>query len=366
LTDTAGLDDEGILGKQRVERSFERLSWTDIAILVTALDKAPVDVEANAFEKLSKAGTHLFVVGSFADKERNEAKKKWLSELAEGRFTKAPYEIIEASGLNGSGIDRIKAALGSLRSKAEIKVGEGTPLEGLVDHGDIVLLVTPIDSAAPKGRLILPQVETLRDALDRGCTALVARETELSIAYAALSKKPRLVITDSQVFGRVVSEIPETQALTSFSILFARKKGELSLYADGIDAIKRMDLEAKNRRSAAVTVGIKNRPVKLLAIEACTHNRTHEDIATIKIPKLLGERLSREVELSVVRELTSDIVLKDHDLAVVCGGCMSTRTKMMTQLNMLSNAGIPALNFGLFLAWAHGAFPRAVEAVSEG
>lgn len=361
ITDTAGLDDEGELGRLRVEKSLERLSWTDVAILATPLDRAPEAVEEEALRRLSAAGRVVVVVGTFADRAPHPAKEAWLESLAEGGSAGAPAGsriasprlVLRASGATGAGVPELRAALAALEGPGWASLVERSPLDGLVEPGDLVLLVTPIDSAAPKGRLILPQAEVLRDALDRGCPAMVCRETELPAAYAALSRRPRLVVTDSQAFAEVAAAIPADQPLTSFSILFARKKGELSRFAPGLRRLEA--LAGPGGKPGA-------EPLRLLALEACTHNRTHEDIATVKIPKLLAARTGRSVELTIARELSDAPVAEGRfDLAAVCGGCMATRSRMLAQIDALEAAGVPAVNFGLFLAWAHGAFPRAVE-----
>lgn len=397
LTDTAGLDDEGSLGALRVERSRERLSWTDLALLVTPLDRPPHPAEREALELLRARGATVFVAASFADRESHPAKEAWLEALgstgaagaeasgaargASGAMAagppSAPLFAHRVSATKGEGVAELRAALAKARAPGGARFGEDGPLEGLVESGDLVLLVTPIDSSAPKGRLILPQAEVLRDALDRGCAVMTARETELAAALAALARPPKLVVTDSQAFGIVAGILPPGQALTSFSILFARKKGELAAFAPGL---RRLGELARGAASAADPRGpagpgpgpggpadavSPNAPIRLLAVEACTHNRTHEDIATVKIPKLLAARTGRRVELRVARELSDARVEEGFDLAVLCGGCMATRARMKAQLAALEEAGVPALNFGLFLAWAHGAFPRAVEPFGE-
>ncbi len=350
FTDTAGLDDEGELGLLRVEKSLERLSWTDIAILATPLHKEPSAHELAAFGRLSLAGKPMLVAATFSDKPRHPAKTAWLDEIKTMTGTGKPVAILEVNSFSGAGVSELKDALMLVRNSRGERLDEATPLAGLVKKGDVVLLVTPIDSAAPRGRMILPEAETLRDALDRGCVAVVCRETELAEAYAGLAKRPTLVVTDSQAFAQVAAVIPPDQPLTSFSILFARKKGELARYRQGLRLLDTL---------AADTA--KGGTISLLALEACTHNRTHEDIATVKIPALLAKKTGRTVELTVVRELGKDLAGKRYDLAVICGGCMATRGKMLMQLDSLDAAGIPILNFGLFLAWAHGVFPRAVN-----
>ncbi len=358
ITDTAGLDDEGELGRLRVERSLERLAWTDIALLATPLDRAPDALEEEALARVAEAGKILAVVGTFDDGDAHPAKEAWLAELSAGRAALSgkavppPRFVLRASGVTGSGVAELRRALADLGRGDGRAAPEASPLEGLVAPGDHLLLVTPIDAAAPKGRLILPQAAVLRDALDKGCAATVCRETELKKAYDALAERPALVVTDSQAFAQVAAALPPDQRLTSFSILFARKKGELSRFAAGL---RRLDELSEGTTSGEV-------PVRLLAIEACTHDRTHEDIATVKIPKLLSERTGRAVRLDVSRELSdARLAAGAYDLAAICGGCMATRGRMLAQLDALETAGVPVVNFGLFLAWAHGVFPRATE-----
>lgn len=350
LTDTAGLDDVGELGAQRVARSLERLAWTDVALLATPLDRAPEAVERETLDRLVAEGRTVRVAATFADRPAHPDKEAWLQGLDPQRHR----GVHRIDGTTGEGVAGLRQALASLRPKEEAG-SEESPLEGLVEAGDLLVLVTPIDSAAPKGRLILPQAAVLRDALDRGCHTVVVRETELAGVLKDLTRRPRLVVTDSQAFAQVAEVLPADWPLTSFSILFARKKGELARYQRGLEAVAQMAHMAHMAQTGT--------PLSLLALEACTHNRTHEDIATVKIPALLGKRTGREVRLQVARELR-DVAPEGHfDLAVICGGCMATGRRMQAQLDALEGAGIPVLNFGIFLAWAHGVFPRAVEAL---
>jgi [FeFe] hydrogenase H-cluster maturation GTPase HydF len=361
LTDTAGLDDEGELGRLRVERSLERLSWTDLALLATPLGRPTTAVEIETCRRLAEGDRPLVVVGTFADAPAEPAKEAWLASLERGEGGVRPRFVLRASGKTGEGVDELRKALASLNRAANAGTSglapEPGPLEGLVDRGDLVVLVTPIDSAAPRGRMILPEAAVLRDALDRGCAALVVREADLASSWPMLARRPRLVVTDSQAFAEVVAALPPDQALTSFSILFARKKGGLARFAAGLDFLARLGAEAAAQEAS----GLPRAPLRLLAIEACTHDRTHEDIATVKIPALLAQRSGRKVELSVVRELSDLPVKNGFDLAVICGGCMATRGRMLAQHEALAASDLPVLNFGLFLAWAHGALPRALE-----
>lgn len=357
LTDTAGLDDEGEIGTLRVQKTMEKLSWSDIVVFVTPLDQPPTDLEVNAFNALIHSNASVIIAANRADLPHNPDKQAWLNHVTtnqKNNRTTSSVAVILTSSKNGIGIESLKEKI--VACGANTKFHELSPLDGLVQSGDTIILVTPIDSAAPKGRLILPQVEVLRDALDKGCIPLCVKETELALALKALKKPPALVITDSQAFGIVAEILPPDQPLTSFSILFARKKGELTLFASGLQTLKEL---ATHKRDT----------IKLLALEACTHNRTHDDIATIKIPSLLAQKTGSEVQITALRECINqasvDAKESNFDLAVVCGGCMVTRQKMLVQLETLKKAKIPAINFGLFLSWAHGVFPRALEPLGE-
>jgi len=387
LTDTAGLDDEGDLGALRVERSLERLSWTDIALLATPLHLAPTAVERETLKRLGGAGRKLVVVGTFADRPTHTEKEEWLASLEAEEGQARPRLIARTDSPSGRGVAELRKALADL-GKAGMDgdaapSNEDSPLEGLVAKGDLVVLVTPIDSAAPRGRLILPEAAPLRDALDRGCPTVVVREHELPALWPMLAVKPRLVVTDSQAFAEVVPHIPEGQALTSFSILFARKKGELAQFAPGIEFLLALDRDhegaqdsepvaSRTEPSASRTEPSASqpepsasqpepKPLRVLSIEACTHNRTHEDIATIKIPAALGRKSGRRVKVTATRELSDNPPSEGYDLAVVCGGCMATRGRMLAQMEALAEVGLPVVNFGIFLAWANGAFPRVLE-----
>ena len=375
LVDTAGLDDGGEVGALRVARSLERLSWADIVVLATPLHRAPTQVEVETLARIGASSENIVIVGTFSDLEPDPAKEEWLGDLADMAGLEAPAGgdagsapqtlrpplVLRVSSRTGEGVGDLRTALAGLGQVPAAAGGpalarEVGPLEGLVERGDLVVLVTPIDAGAPRGRLILPETATLRDALDRGCVALVTREHELPPALSMLGRKPRLVITDSQAFAEVIAAIPGDQSLTSFSILFARKKGELARFATGLQLLERLATE--NRRESPNS---DNRPFRLLAIEACTHNRCHDDIAAIRIPRELSRAIGRPVEVTVSRDLSDTPPAAGYDLVVTCGGCVATAGRMRAQLDALEAAGLPVLNFGIFLGWAHGAFPRVME-----
>jgi len=338
IVDTAGIDDEGELGTLRIKAAMERTKSADMVIMVSPGHLGPTDAEELLYSRLfgkdaktAKAPTLLVL--THGRETLDETKRNWL-ENAGGFRVESP---------EAKGITELITAIGKIAPAAE-----PTPLEGLVSEGDLIILVTPIDLAAPKGRLILPQVETLRDALDRDCASLVVKERELFRFYQALREPPKLVITDSQAFHKVAADIPEDQPLTSFSILFARKKGELDRYNPGLAALDNM----------------KPAP-RILMLESCSHHRQADDIGTVKIPRLFRQMVRRDAEFIFSRRMPEKEELENLDLVIMCASCMLTRTKVMTRLDAFKDAGVPVLNYGLFLAWANGLFPRALEPLEQ-
>jgi [FeFe] hydrogenase H-cluster maturation GTPase HydF len=204
-----------------------------------------------------------------------------------------------------------------------------------------------MDLGAPKGRLILPQVESIRDLLDKDCAVVTVKERELAQWYGRLPK-PRLVVTDSQAFSKVAADIPEGQALTSFSILFARKKGDIGVYLDGVASLDSMKSGGR-----------------VLMLEACSHHRQADDLGTVKIPRLFRQLVPGRLEFAFARELPDKEELAGFSLVVACGSCMRTRREVMVRLDRIKDAGIAVVNYGIFLAWANGLLPRAVEMLPE-
>ncbi len=333
ITDTAGLDDEGSLGKKRVLKTMETAASSSINIFVTAINKTPTEEEKEIYKELvaQNIKTPFICVLTHNDKEENAEKLDFVLE--------APK--VKINNLTGEGSKELRELL--IKQKDKIS-HEMTPVEGLVNEGDLVVLVTPIDLAAPKGRLIMPQVQTIRDLLDRDCASLVVKERELYPFYNNLINKPKLVITDSQAFHKVAADIPEDQLLTSFSILFARKKGDLEEFIRGI-------------------VNLKNTPegVKILVMESCSHHRQADDIGTVKIPRLFRQLVQPNVEFDFTRALPSDEELEQYYMVIHCAGCMINRAKMMDRLKKVKNKGVYITNYGLFLGWVNGLLPRALE-----
>jgi len=329
IIDTAGFDDVGELGNLRVKKTIDRLEIADIVILVSRGDTSLTREELEIIEKYQNK--NLIIAFTFADGEIHTDNTKKIGQT--------PKVFI--NNITGEGIDLLKNTIIELFDHVKREI---TPVEGLTNENDLVILVTPIDLAAPKGRLILPQVETIRDLLDKDCSVLIVKERELRYIYDKLGVKPKLVITDSQVFNKVAADIPEDQMLTSFSILFARKKGDLAYFVEGAKYLKNIKPEGK-----------------ILVLESCNHHKQADDIGTVKIPRLFKQLAEPSVTFEFAKEIPSSEKLKEYQLVINCAGCMVTKNDMTRRLDILKNNQIHATNYGLFLAWAFGVLPRALE-----
>ena len=335
LTDTAGLEDTGSLGMKRMLKTRQAIASADLILLVTACSRAPGAAEDEVLAEIRKTGRPYLIVRTFADQPMSDEKAEW----------SGGHPVTDVNNLTGDGKDELLRRIEALHSRI---VPEPGPLEGLAGEGDLVLLVTPIDLAAPKGRLILPQVETIRDALDKDAAALAVKERELSAMYSSLSKPPKLVVTDSQAFSKVAADLPENQPLTSFSLLFARKKGELAQFIEGLASVSSAPKGAR-----------------ILVTEACSHHRQAEDIGTVKIPRLFRQLVHSDAEFSFSRELPAAEELPSYHSIIHCGACMMKRSAMLARLEKIKEAGVGITNYGLFLGWANGLFPRALEPFPE-
>ncbi len=296
IIDTPGIDDEGVLGEKRVEKTLEILAKTDIAVLVIDAVKGTSEEDERLIARFKKRSIPYVVVFNKGD-------------LHNKKFSFGENEIL-VSAKTGEGINELKERLGKL---SENKSASKFIVSDLIDKGDIVVLCVPIDESAPKGRLILPQQLTIRDVLDSNGTVICCQPEELEVTLNALLQKPRLVITDSQVFARVSSIVPRDVPLTSFSILMARYKGELSALVKGTETLK----------------NIKNGD-KILISEGCTHHRQCNDIGTVKLPNWIKKYTNSEPEFSFTSgsEFPSD--LSGYSLVVHCGGCMLNEREMKT------------------------------------
>ena len=325
LIDTPGFDDEGTLGEQRVARAMEVLNKTDIALLVA--QGQALDAQEIAFlQKLEQRKVPVIVVFNKADT---------LTEMP----TPKENEIF-VSALTGLGIQQLKEKLGALN----IEKQERFVVADLLDERDTVILVTPIDAAAPKGRIILPQQQTLREILDAKCSAIVCQPEQLSATLANLKQPPKLVITDSQVFEAVDRILPPDIALTSFSILFARYKGDLDTLVRGVKAL-----------------GALQEGDRVLISEGCTHHRQCGDIGTQKLPRWIEDFIGAKLQFEFTSGGNFPDDMTPYQLVVHCGGCMLTQTQMEDRLERARKESVPMVNYGIAIAYMKGILPRALK-----
>ena len=334
ITDTAGIDDVGALGELRVEKTLRVLENTDLAILIIEAAETPGEWEdrLTAMEK-ERNIPMIFAVNKADLPADTSSIESW------AKSRELPF--VAVSALTGLGIDSLKQAL---ITSAPEGFCEPTIIGDLIAPGDIVVLVVPIDSAAPKGRLILPQVMTLRDVLDHGAYAVVVRETELPGALSSLSCKPKIVVTDSQAFHVVAAATPKDVWMTGFSILMARYKGDLDEFVAGARALR--TLKAGSR---------------VLISEGCTHHRQKDDIGTVKIPRLLQEKIGGELEFGFSSGIEFPADFKTYDLIIHCGACTLNRREVCYRQRQAREAGIPMTNYGVALAYLHGILDRALQ-----
>ncbi len=345
FVDTAGIDDEGALGVQRIAKTRKALERTDLALLVAEAGSwGPFEEELLA--EIRARSLPVVVV-------LNKADAGPVDSALVARLAGLGVPAVETVATSSGGISRLREVL---LAAAPSDAVEGRRIVGdLVSPGDVVVLVTPIDAEAPKGRIILPQVQTLRDLLDSGAISVVVREHELRAALAKLPGSPRLVVTDSQAFRQVADEIPAGVLLTSFSILFARFQGDLVEMVRGIAGIDR--LKAGDR---------------ILVAESCTHHPIGEDIGRVKIPRWLRQYTGLPLDVVHVQGHDFPDDLSPFSLIVHCGSCMGNRREMLSRILRCRSAAVPITNYGLTIAYslgilerALGPFPAALEAFRE-
>lgn len=333
FTDTAGLDDEGELGAQRVERTLGVMEGTDLAVIVTDTD-AWGGWEERLVDDFRRSGIPVIVVRSKTDRTP-------LSDAFPVEMEKRKLHWVAVSAVTGEGVDDLREAL--IRMAPDDFVNRPAIVSDLLPPGGTAVLVIPIDKEAPKGRIILPQVQTIRDLLDHGCMALVTQDDQLVKALGNLREKPAIVVTDSQAFRKVSADTPEDIPLTSFSILFARFQGDLSSMVKGAAAIDR--LKPGDR---------------VLVAEACTHHPIGDDIGTVKIPDWLGRYVGGDLEFVFQRGSDFPADLSSFRLVIHCGACMFNRRTMLTRIQRAEAAGVPITNYGLTIAYSLGMFERAL------
>ncbi len=332
VIDTPGIDDVGELGEQRVKRALDTINQTDVAVLIADGTLGLRDGDRKLISAFEKKNIPYIVAYNKAD----------LPEFKKREFNK---NEIAVSAKNGENIKELRELIASL---AKDEGNDKRICADLIEPDDVVVLVTPIDAAAPKGRLILPQQQTLRDILDANAISLVTRETELPGALKALAKPPKLVITDSQAFGRVSRDVPPEILLTSFSILFARYKGDL---AEAVRGAAMLDKLSDGDR--------------VLISEGCTHHRQCGDIGTEKLPKWIREYTNKQLEFSFTSggEFPDD--LSEYALVVHCGGCMLNEREMKSRVRRCIDSGTPITNYGIAIAQIHGILRRSLEPFPE-
>ena len=328
IIDTAGIDDDSALGRERVARSRKMLERTDIAVLLFTEDEPAVEI--GWLKDIRRQNIAVVAVLSQCDRI---AEPEAVAANIEKRCGVKPICI---SSLMGEGLEELRAALLRLTSQQEQLL-----TEGFCEAGDTVLLVMPQDEQAPKGRLIKPQVQTIRELLDRGCNALCCTVDGMESALKALAEAPRLIITDSQVFDRVYQLKPEASALTSFSVLFARYKGDIDLFVEGADKLLSLSPTAH-----------------ILIAEACTHTPQHEDIGRVKLPRLLRRKLGEELKIDIVGGADFPADLTPYDLVIHCGACMFNRRHVMSRVGRAIEQGVAITNYGIAIAALTGILDR--------
>ena len=328
IIDTAGIDDDSALGRERVARSRKMLERTDVAVLLFTEDEPTVEIEWLKDIRRQK----IAVVAVLSQCDRI-AEPEAVAANIEKRCGLKPICI---SSLTGEGLEELRAALLRLTSQQEQLL-----TEGFCEAGDTVLLVMPQDEQAPKGRLIKPQVQTIRELLDRGCNALCCTADGMESALKALAEAPRLIITDSQVFDRVYKLKPEASVLTSFSVLFARYKGDIDLFVEGADKLLSLSPTAH-----------------ILIAEACTHTPQHEDIGRVKLPRLLRRKLGEELKIDIVGGADFPADLTPYDLVIHCGACMFNRRHVMSRVGRAIEQGVAITNYGIAIAALTGILDR--------
>lgn len=333
LIDTPGFDDEGTLGEQRVKKTRQVLEKTDIAVLVAdaSVGRTACDEELTALFK--EHDIPYMVVFNKTDVTAEKEKKQ-----ADDKITDAIY----VSAKTGEGVQALKEKLAAMRPDQE----ERHLAADLVKPLDTVVLVVPIDSAAPKGRLILPQQQAIRDLLEAGAIVMVTRESELSQTLGKLKEKPAFVITDSQAFEEVAAIVPADIPLTSFSILMARYKGFLDIAVEGVKAID----------------GLKDGDRVLIA-EGCTHHRQCDDIGTVKIPRFLKKYTGKELVIETASGTGFPEDLTPYALVIHCGGCMLNEREVLRRMRFAGRQGVPVTNYGIAIAQMKGILGRSIEHV---
>ena len=328
LIDTPGLDDTTTLGTERVQRTAKVLDKTDIAVILVT------DAECSAEERIIEECRirEIPVVVALAHIDRLDNYQTILESLS----TRLNRKVLAISALKGEGIDALMAEIVAIRPTEERLI-----TEGFCKAGDRVLLVMPQDKSAPKGRLIQPQVQTIRELLDRGAIPICCTPDRMAEALASLATPPELIITDSQAFEEVYKLKPEASVLTSFSILFARYKGDIALFMEGVRALKSLTSTSR-----------------ILIAEACTHTPQNEDIGRVKLPRILRKKFGEELQIDIVGGADYPEDLTAYDLVIHCGACMFNRKHVLSRVQRAKEQGVAITNYGVILAALSGILDR--------
>ena len=337
IIDTPGLDDEGTLGALRIQKAYQILNKTDIAVLVIDASSGVTKEDSEILKRIHEKEIPCVIVVNKSDICPN-------CNLEDLPLPDSDSAIF-VSSKTGEHIHELKELLAQQASQDTI---QKSIVADLLNPLDFVVLVVPIDSAAPKGRLILPQQQTIRDILEAKASAIVVQETELAETLNSLGKKPKMVITDSQVFKKVSAVTPDDILLTSFSILFARYKGNLKTLVDGasaLDSLKDGD--------------------RILISEGCTHHRQCDDIGTVKLPNWIRNYTKKEIEFKFTSGTEFPLDLSSYKMIVHCGGCMLNEREMKYRLKCAEDAKIPITNYGTCIAYINGILERSLQPVKD-
>ncbi|WP_423126644.1 [FeFe] hydrogenase H-cluster maturation GTPase HydF [Gaoshiqia sp. Z1-71] len=332
--DTAGIDDAGALGEKRIKKTMDVFNRTDLGIIVSTRQDWG-DFEEKILQELKDRNTPVIIVFNKSDLGP-------VRSCTVNSFAGEKLPVVETSATGNWGISQLRETI--LKSAPDDFINRPAIVSDLVGPGEAAILVVPIDKEAPKGRLILPQVQSIRDLLDGDSFCMVVKERELREALNRLNKPPKLVVTDSQAFLKVAADTPPEIPLTSFSILFARHQGDLAEMVRGAMAIDR--LRAGD---------------KVLIAEACSHHPIGEDIGTVKIPRWLTQYVGGKLEIDSARGRDFPENISDYQLIIHCGACMWNRREMLSRIMKARQLGIPITNYGLTIAYSLGIFERALQ-----
>lgn len=334
IIDTAGLDDNSELGKMRVEKTLQVISRCDMAVIVCDY-RGWGQYEVALFERLKEQDVPVVALVNKLD----------IKSISQKNFAKikdyCPEPILTSIQENSDVVATLKEYL--VKNMPEEFVAGQSIIGDLISAGDTVVLVTPIDKEAPKGRLILPQVQLIRDILDNDARAIVVKEDQLEETLTNLNQPPKLVVTDSQVFEKVSNIVPEHIPLTSFSILFARHKGDLAAFVNGVQVLNLLPNGAN-----------------ILVAESCTHHAIDDDIARVKIPKWLREKTNKDLTFEYVRGHDFPKDLKKYSLIIHCGGCMTNKREILSRIYRASLQNVSITNYGVVIAYCKGILDRCM------